>query len=266
MHPILIDLGRLKIYSYGFMLALSFFIGILIAAKRAEKRGVDPDIIYDLSIILIIAAVVGSRGLYILTHLDNFHGIIDIIALWQGGATYYGGLILAVAGALVYLRVKKIPFMKVADICSLSIASGVFFTRIGCFLSGCCFGKPTECGLGLVFPEVSPAGYAYPGMHVHPTQLYSSFYGLVIFLAILLFERRKGFEGSSFALMLILYGIARLIVDYFRFYEESAMLWGRIVDNQVISIALVAAGTVIFILRGRRRAGPARDGTEGGKA
>lgn len=247
MHPILIELGRFRIYSYGFMLALSFFVGILLAARRAGKRGIDPDIIYDLSIILIIAAVVGSRGLYIITHRDNFHGILDIVALWQGGATYYGGMILAVVGAAVFLKIKKISFLKIADICSLSIASGVFLTRIGCFLSGCCFGKPTECSLGLVYPEGSPAGYTYPGMHIHPTQLYSSLYGLLIAAAILLFERRRNYDGYSFGILLILYGIARFIVDNFRFYEESARTWGGLIDNQVISIGLVLGGVILLL-------------------
>ena len=252
MHPILIELGRFRIYSYGFMLALSFFVGILLAAKRAEKQGLKPDIIYDLSIFLILGAVIGSRGLYIITHLDHFHGFLDIIALWQGGATYYGGLILAVAGAMVFLRIKRISFLKVADICSLSVASGIFLTRIGCFLSGCCFGSPTECSLGMVFPDASSAGYTYTGLHIHPTQLYSSFYGLVIFLALLLLEKKKGFDGYTFGFMLILYGAARFIVDIFRFYEESAVIWRGFVDNQFISVFLIAGGLALLLIKGRK--------------
>lgn len=255
MHPILLEIGKFKIYSYGFMLALSFFIGILLAAKRAEKRGVNPDTIYDLSIILIIAAIVGSRGLYILTHRDHFTGILDVIALWQGGATYYGGMILAVAGAAVFLRIKKISFLKVADICSPSIGSGIFFTRIGCFLSGCCFGKPTECSMGMVYPDGSPAGNTFHAIHIHPTQLYSSFYGLVIFLAIILLERKKWFDGFSFGALLILYGLSRFIVDSFRFYEESAHVWKGLIDNQLISIVLIVGGIIFLIVRGRMTAG-----------
>ncbi|MDD3643707.1 MAG: prolipoprotein diacylglyceryl transferase, partial [Candidatus Krumholzibacteria bacterium] len=90
MHPVLIRLGALRIYSYGFMLALSFLVGILLASRRARRRGIDPDMIYDLSIVLVLAAVIGSRGLYILTHREHFHGLLDVVALWQGGATYYG--------------------------------------------------------------------------------------------------------------------------------------------------------------------------------
>jgi phosphatidylglycerol:prolipoprotein diacylglycerol transferase len=249
MHPVLVDLGIVKIYSYGFMLALSFLLGILIASRRARGRGVEPEVIYDLSIVLVLGAVIGSRGLYIITHSENYHSIIDVVALWQGGATYYGGLILAVAGAVVYVRRKGIPFFRVADICAPSIAAGVFITRIGCFLSGCCFGNPTQCPTGVVFPPGSPAGHYHPATAIHPTQLYSSLYGLAIFAILMLIDRKKRFDGFLFAWFCILYGAARFTVDFFRFYEDSAIVAWGLTDNQVISILLVVFGAV-FLARG----------------
>ncbi len=257
MHPILIELGKLKIYSYGFMLALSFFVGIQAAARRAERGGVRRETIYDLSIILILCAVLGSRGLYILTHRDHFHSILDIIALWQGGATYYGGLILALTGAIVYLRRVRVPFFTVADICSPSIALGIFLTRIGCFLSGCCFGKPTPGPLGIVFPGGCPAGYTYPGEAIHPTQLYASLYGLIIVLVLLAVEKKKFFEGYTFGFLCMLYGIARFAIDFFRSYEKSAVIGGVLTINQVLSLGLIGAGLFLFLFlpRGTRSAG-----------
>ncbi|HUV36615.1 MAG TPA: prolipoprotein diacylglyceryl transferase [Patescibacteria group bacterium] len=253
MHPILIELGKLKIYSYGFMLALSFFVGIQIAGRRAEKSGVRRETIYDLSIVLILCAVLGSRGLYIITHRNHFHSVLDIIALWQGGATYYGGLILAITGAIIYLRRARVPFFAVADICSPPIALGIFLTRIGCFLSGCCFGKPTAGPLGIVFPHGCPAGYTYPGEAVHPTQLYASLYGLVIFLALLAVEKKKFFEGYTFSVLCVLYGIARFGIDFFRYYEKSAMVGGVLTINQMLSLGLIGTGLFLFVLLSRRR-------------
>ena len=254
MHPVLIDLGFLKIYSYGFMLALSFLAGIVLAARRARSKGLSPDMIYDLSIILVLGAVIGSRGLYILTHRDRFDSLLDIVALWQGGATYYGGLILAVAGAVVYLRIKKVPFLKVADICSPSIAAGVFITRWGCFLSGCCFGEPTSCPTGVVFPPGSPAGHHHPGVEIHPTQIYSALYGLVIFAALMLLDRKERFDGFLFSWLCILYGVARFAVDFFRHYEDSAIVFGGLTDNQVISILLMIFGAVLLSVMKKRPA------------
>lgn len=251
------EIGKFKIYSYGFMLALSFMAGILLAAYRARKKGMNPNIIYDLSILLIISAIIGSRGLYILTHLDHFNGIIDIVALWQGGATYYGGLVLAVAVAGIYLKVKKISFLEIADICSPSIGLGVFFTRIGCFLSGCCFGKPTACSAGVIFPEGSPAAYHYPGISIHPTQLYSSAYGILIFLLLIIIDRRRNPSGVLFGFLCVFYGIARFVIDFFRYYEGSAML-GPLTSNQVVSVFFVLGGAALiffsFARSGRQRA------------
>ena len=255
MHPVLLEFGSFRIYSYGFMLALSFFVGIQLAARRAGKFGVKKDLLYDLSIILIIGAVVGSRMLYIVTHRDHYHSLLDIISLWQGGATVYGGLILAIAGAVVFLRIKKIPFFKVADITAPSIALGVFITRIGCFLSGCCFGSPTSCPIGMVFPDQSHAGHTFPGAHIHPAQLYASLAGLVIFILLLIIERKRSFDGRTFGFLCILYGLGRFSVDFFRFYEESAVLGGSITISQVQSLVLVAVGVLILIIQSRRSGG-----------
>ena len=246
MHPILIEIGPLKIYSYGFMLALSFWIGILLAARRAAKRGINPDRIYDMSIILILAAVIGSRTLYILTHRADYRSLIDVIALWQGGATFYGGFILAVAGAAVYIRKRRLSFLAVADVCAPSMALGFFFTRIGCFLSGCCFGHPTRSIFGIVFPPQSPAGYYCPGLAVHPTQLYDSLYSLVMASALLLIDRRSPRTGFTFGMLCILYGAGRFTIDFYRFYEKSAMVGRLMTVSQLMSLALIVIGAVIL--------------------
>jgi phosphatidylglycerol---prolipoprotein diacylglyceryl transferase len=257
VHPILIEIGPFKIYSYGFMLALSFWVGIVLAARRAARRGVNPDHIYDMSIVLILAAVIGSRALYILTHRADYRSLVDIVALWQGGATFYGGFILALAGAIVYIRRKKLSFLAVADVCAPSIALGFFFTRIGCFMSGCCFGHPTGSFLGMVFPPGSPAGYYCAGVPVHPTQLYDSAYGLLTACALLLMDRKSPFAGFTFAMLCVLYGAGRFSIDFLRFYEDSAMAGKLLTVSQIMSLALVAIGAVL-LWRLSARAGRAK--------
>jgi phosphatidylglycerol:prolipoprotein diacylglycerol transferase len=254
VHPILIELGPLKIYSYGLMLALSFWIGILLAARRAAKRGINPNHIYDMSIILILAAVIGSRTLYILTHRADYRSLLDIIALWQGGATFYGGFILALAGAVIYIRKRRLSFLLVADACAPSIALGFFFTRIGCFLSGCCFGHPTKSFIGVVFPPHSPAGYYCGGCALHPTQLYDSLYGLVTALVLLLIDRKRPFTGFTFGMLCILYGAGRFTIDFFRYYEPSAMVGKLLTVSQLMSLVLIGVGVaLIAVLSARAR-------------
>jgi phosphatidylglycerol:prolipoprotein diacylglycerol transferase len=262
MHPILIHLGKLSIRSYGFMLALSFLLGIWLAGRRAKKAGVDPQKILDLSVIIILAAVVGSRLLYVVFHLDQYSNPLDMFALWQGGATFYGGFILAAAASYWWVQKHKLPFLQVADIVAPSIAMGLMFTRIGCFLSGCCYGKPTTHSWGMIFPPDSPAGAAAAAIaqqrgveHValHPTQLYSSlFEGLVILALLMLLQPFLKKRGAMFGMLCVLYAIARFTIDFFRYYEPNARVLGGLSFNQVICIFVFFVG--IFLLTRKERA------------
>ena len=256
MHPILLDLGRLQIRSYGFMLALSFLIGIWLGGRRAKRAGIDPQKVLDLSVIIIIASVVGSRLLYVVFHLEQYSNPLDMFALWQGGATFYGGFILAVAASYFWVMKNNIPFLKIADIMAPSIGLGLVFTRIGCFLSGCCYGHPTDLAWGMVFPPDSPAGAAAMAIaqergvdHValHPAQLYSSIKGLIIFGALMLLQPRLQKRGAMFGLLLVLYGIGRFIIDFVRYYETNALVVAGLSFNQVISIVLVVLGLVLLL-------------------
>jgi phosphatidylglycerol:prolipoprotein diacylglycerol transferase len=181
------------------MLAMSFLVGIYVAAWRAKRYGVRPQLILDLSVYIILAAVVGSRFLYVLFHLDDYSSPLQFFALWEGGATFYGGLLLAIVASAAFARHKNLSFLRFADIIAPSIALGMALARVGCFLSGCCYGKPTDAPWGVVFPPSCPAGESAATtafslgvdvVHLHPTQLYSLLYGLIIFAVLLLAQKK----------------------------------------------------------------------------
>ena len=258
MHPILIHLGQLQIRSYGFMLAVSFLLGIWLAGRRAKRAGVDPQKILDLSVIIILAAVVGARLLYVVFHLDQYSNPLDMFALWQGGATFYGGFLLAMAASYWWVQKNNFSFLQIADILAPSLGLGLVFTRVGCLLSGCCYGKPTDLPWGLVFPPDSPAGAAAAATardlgvdHValHPTQVYSSIKGLVIFVALMTLEPKLKKRGSLFGLFLVLYGLGRFTIDFFRYYETNARVLMGLSFNQVISVVLVLIGLFLMLRR-----------------
>jgi phosphatidylglycerol:prolipoprotein diacylglycerol transferase len=201
-------------------------------------------------------------------HLDEYRNFLDMFALWEGGATLYGGLILTVLVSYAFAAKNRLPFLRLADIISPSIALGIMFTRIGCFMSGCCYGKPTSLPWGVQFPDTCAAGYysrqmaealSLPVVHLHPAQLYASLYGLVIFLLLLLFERRLKKLGGTFGAFLLLYGISRFVLDFFRFYEENMRIFIDLTLNQLLSVGLVALGLVLLLRRDER------DGAEGAK-
>jgi phosphatidylglycerol:prolipoprotein diacylglycerol transferase len=256
MHPTLFTLGKLSLHSYGLMLALSFLAGIYLACYRARKRGIEIQHILDLSVYIIVAAIIGSRLAYIAFHLSEYRSILDMFALWQGGATLYGGLLLAVAASYLFSLRRGINFLLLADIVAPSIAVGAGLTRVGCFLSGCCFGMPTNLPWGVVFPPLSPAG-AYElslragVIRLHPTQLYDSLGCLIIVLLLLRLERWLPGNGRLFGAFLILYGILRFLVDFLRFYEANMIVDGLTL-NQILSVALMGCGAVLVARRGRR--------------
>lgn len=250
MHPVLIELGWFNIYSFGFMLAVSFLLGIYVSAYRAKRFGVNPQYMLDLSVYVIIGAIFGSRFLYVIFHLDDYRNVLDMFALWQGGANYYGGLLVAILASYFFAHRKKVDFLLLADIVSPSLALGNMVTRIGCFLSGCCFGKPTDLPWGVVFPPGSAAGtYARSIVetagevaHLHPTQLYESCSGLVTFLFLMLSGRWLRKRGSTFGAFLVCYAVFRFSVDFIRHYESDMLTGFGLTWNQVVSVILLFAG------------------------
>ena len=277
MHPEIFSIGPLHIRSYGLMLAIGFLAGIFLIARRAAKAGENPDRIYDLAVWIVVSSLFGSRLYYVLTHYGEFRapeGVSFAVRVfielrnmfWPVGADgqvglsgliYYGGLIAATAAVILYLALHRLNVPKYLDIFAPIIPVGEVFTRIGCFLNGCCFGHPTDSPFGVTFPEWSAAGAMYPGMAVHPTQLYSSFAALLIMGILLFAERYKRFEGFNAALFFFLYGIDRFVLDYFRYYESGMKIAG-LSQNQILSVAIIlVSGTVlaVFTVRAGRRVG-----------
>lgn len=260
MHSKLFQIGSLEIPSYGLALAISFLIGIYFSMYRAKKQAIDPNKIVDLSVIIVISAILGSRFLYVIFHLDEFRGHwLDTINPFQStgqigiaGLTMLGGFVAAVVFGLLYLKVKKLPILKIADVIIPAVGIGIFITRIGCYLNGCCWGLPTDSPLGVIFPQVCPAGATNPGIFIHPTQLYSSLYGLVIFGTLIFVERFKKFDGFLLYVFFILYGISRFVVDFYRYYENSMVLVNlgnvSISVNQGISLLMIVLGISFIVI------------------
>ena len=136
MFPVLLKIGPLSIFTYGFFIALGFLAGIYLAVREARRLGEEPEIIMDLCFYLLIAAIIGSRLFYVATNpkmfLDN---PVEILKIWNGGLVFYGGFIAALITGIVYLKTKNIPVWKTADIMAPSIALAHFFGRIGCFFA-----------------------------------------------------------------------------------------------------------------------------------
>ena len=257
MHPELFRIGPLAIQSYGVMLALSFIIGIYVAVHLGEKKGLKGDDIVNIGFISIVASIVGSRLFYVIFHTEEFQGRWHY-AFWPvqedgtigiGGLILLGGFLLALFSSLVYMNKKKLNFWKIADSIAPAIGLGIFFTRIGCFLNGCCFGKACDLPWGIIFPFNSPAGSIMTEIHIHPTQLYSSLYGVLIFGILIMLNRYKFFDGILIGTFFVLYGISRFFIDFYRFYESQMFIINGLQFNQIVSLIMLISGIGILFYR-----------------
>ncbi len=255
MHPEVFKIGGLVIRSYGIMLAISFIIGLLIAQWQAKQRNLSKEIISDLVMIVLFSAVIGARLFFVVTHLDEFETFWEYFAVWKGGLTFYGGAIFALIAMFIFLRKKaKGQVFEYLDSTAIPIALGEGITRIGCYLNGCCFGLPSgTCGVR--FPDGSPAHSTFSDSPIHPTQLYSSLYGILIASILLILDRNfRKYPGLLFWLFTALISTARLIIDFFRYYESTMLVFNtKFSWNQLISVILITLSIIMIIITIRKK-------------
>lgn len=255
MYPVLLKLGPLTIHTYGFFVALGFFLGILFARTQGEKAGIHPERILDLSLYILIAGIIGARLFFVFVEPRQFmENPLLVFRIWEGGLVFYGGFIAALATGIIYLKVMDIPVLKTADIAAPALALGHGIGRLGCFFAGCCYGD--ACTLPWAVTFTHPESLAPRFVSLHPTQLYSSFANLVLFLVLFAGLKKKQFDGQIFSVYLILYGIIRFVLEIFRGDYRGETWFDILSISQVIGIVMSIAGTAFLIalfLRHRAR-------------
>src|SRR6266700_6888684 len=181
MYPKLLELrsipivGQITLYTYGVLLAAAYLLGLKLAMVRAKTRGLDANRVMDLGIYIIISALVGAKLLLLVTDFQTFrNNPAELFNLLREGGVFYGGLIVAVGVALVYIRRVGLPLWTTCDVFAPGIALGHVVGRMGCFFAGCCYGKPTSVPWGITFTDpFAAANVGTPlNMPLHPTQLY----------------------------------------------------------------------------------------------
>ncbi|MGD8607423.1 MAG: prolipoprotein diacylglyceryl transferase [Myxococcales bacterium] len=277
MHPILFSIptpwGSIPIYSYGVMLGSSLLFAwyfIMYMGKRIE--GYDRELLASAFTWTVVGSILGARLLYVFTNLDSYDSFGSWFDLRQGGLVAYGGFLGGFLAALAFWRLKKIPLLPFADLIAPTLASGLLLTRIGCYLYGCDYGRPLgdEAPGWLkaagTFPKWNADAYPtfacdqtihgspayqhhlqeYPdlmvdkaaSLAVHPTQLYESAAGLVLFaFAVWLLTHRK-FRGQVFLAVSGIYALWRFFIEYLRDDPERGFAFG-FSTSQLISLAVI---------------------------
>jgi phosphatidylglycerol---prolipoprotein diacylglyceryl transferase len=259
VHPILLELGPLRIHAYGFALAISFLAGSLWIARRGRPLGYTEDELSRLFLWVLASALVGARVYYGFQHPEDFRDDwIGIFRVWQGGLTQHGGVIAAIAAGWIFARSRGWSFAQLADLTAPVIALGEGLTRIGCLLAGCCHGSPTTWPWGICYPEGSAAFWLYGHTAVHPSPVLLSAGNLLLFAWLAAVQRRWIGSGRVFALYLGLSSMLRLFVDFTRYYAsaDSFALFGvRLAHSQWLSLAMIAAAVAIWLRPVRPRPG-----------
>jgi phosphatidylglycerol:prolipoprotein diacylglycerol transferase len=238
MHPEICKLGPLTIYSYGLMLVIAFVVSTLLASAEAKRKGIDPDVIFNLCFTVFILGVIGARIFYVLSNFSYYlRNPFEIIMFQKGGLAWFGGLILGASSGIYYLRIKKLNVYKIADLLVPFVALAQAIGRLGCFLNGCCYGK--ESGFGIYFPNHDAV--------LIPTQLYSSLLLVFIFIILRFLQERPHQDGTIFFAYLLLYSAKRFFIEFWRGDSPSFAFGLTLFQFISIAIFLIAAVSLYLI-------------------
>ena len=241
------QIGHFRINAYGAMLILGFLIGVFSATRLGIRRGIPAERILDLALLILVAAILGARLLYmaLTTDAGPLFNVQEIMRSGLGGLSFHGGLLGGILVTIVYARVMKLPFWRLADAMIPSVAVGYAITRIGCFLNGCCYGRPTDLPWAVTFPASAASGHV---ASVHPTQLYASVMMFAAYALLLWLSRGESLRraGRLFMVFLFAAGVERFVMEIFR--EPDAHFQGLLTPAQWFSLAIVLAGIAGWFL------------------
>ncbi len=238
--PVLFTIGSLEVRWYGIILAGTFLIGAFMAAKLAEKRNIKKEHIYDFMVYLIVASIIGARIAHILGNLSFYlENPFQMLAIWKGGMTFYGGLLAAVIVGYYFCKKRNIEFYDMADIFVIPLAFGIIFGRIGNFINGELYGKITNLPWAVNVRGVEGKR--------HPSQLYEAFKNLIIFSTLIYLYKLKDLpRGTIFWTFVLMYSSLRFVAEFFR---DWPVFWLGLTKIQLISIPLaILAGVMIYKL------------------
>ena len=265
MYPHLFTIGDFTVTSFGLMMFLSFVVGAWVLGKQFEQRGMDPELAWDILLWLAIGGIAGAKLYYVALHpADLVADPIGAITS-RGGLVWYGGFIGGVLAFWWQVRRRNLPVGQTFDSAAPALAIAYAVGRLGCFLVGDDYGRPTDSWVGIAFPEGYPpttAGYfrsigydiaaEIPDtavLAVHPTQLYEIGMSTLIFFLLWRIRDHRHTAGWLFMSWLVLAGLERFLVEFFRAKDDRFV--GVLTLAQVISLAIVAVG-VVGSLRLRR--------------
>lgn len=241
-----INVWFLKLNVWGIFVSLGFVVGMVVAYFELKRKKLEAHRVYDLAFWIILLALAGGRLLYVLEHLNvYFFAPLDILKVWQGGMSVYGGFIGAILATVIYLKNHKLDFWQYADAVVFGLPLGLFIGRLGCFFIHDHPGIQTKFFLGVAFPDSVR----------HDLGLYDSLLGLGVFLLFLFLRRRERPSGFYIAIFSTCYGAARFFLDFLRVDNVvgADIRYFGLTLAQYLSVILIGVGIYLFFKLKRQK-------------
>jgi len=256
MHPRILTTPYFALHTFGVFLAAAYFGALYWLLRGARRERLDGERIAGLGLWVIIGAIVGAKALMVIRSLPDYLAHpADFLSLatLQSAGDFYGGFIGALIAALAFFaRHPELPRWRVADICGPAIALGQAIGRIGCFMAGDDFGRPTHLPWAVVFhdPEAAEIGGVPLGIPLHPVQIYESLMCFTLFLFLVWLARRRHFDGEIILFYSILYAIGRFFLEYLRGDADRGFLMGGLLSvSQFIAIVVLLICLPLFLTK-----------------
>jgi len=237
MYTEICKIGPFTIFSYGLMLVIAFLVATYLSTKQAKKEKINPEIISNLLFIAFISGIAGARIFYISYNLSFYlKNPLEILMFQHGGMSWFGGLILGLSASIFYIKKKGLSIYKILDLIIPFVALAQAIGRIGCLLNGCCFGRETS-GFGLYFPVHDAV--------LIPTQIYSSFLLVIIFIVLRFLQERPHKSGEIFFSYLLLYSLKRFFIEFWR--ADNPAFWLGLTLFQLLCVLMFVIALVKLI-------------------
>lgn len=248
MHPILFEVGSIKIYSYGFSIAIGCIIAFTFMWRTSKMSFDQANMLF---ILLILAGIIGGKLFMI---FEDPAGYLKhpVRLISSSGFVFYGSLLLCIPTMLLFFRKNRLPVAWMLDIMAIVSCLVHGFGRLGCFMAGCCYGLPTARWTGVIF--TNPICQAEPlNTPLHPTQLYESIFIFTLMIVLLILRKHKSFDGQVFLVYLIGYACGRSVIEMFRGDIQRGFVIKDIISNsQFISLLVVCVAIFFYVKLNRK--------------
>jgi phosphatidylglycerol:prolipoprotein diacylglycerol transferase len=253
VHPRLLTTPFFTLHTFGAILAAAYLAALGWLTRGARRDGLDPDVFLSVGMWVIIGAIIGAKALLVVREFSDYVATPSLLwssSLLTSAGDFYGGFVGGITGFVLFFLIHRdLPFWRAADLCAPAIALGQAIGRIGCFMAGDDYGRPTSVWWAVTFthPDASSIGGAPLGVPLHPVQIYESLVCLAIFVFLVWLRPRKQWDGEIFVVYTVLYAVNRFWLEYFRGDADRGFVFGGLLStSQFIALVAILASLVVW--------------------